>query len=100
MPGSRPGVCRLALTAHDGDVTLDDAAWERRTPLVNWPEDTSWRPAADAVRTWFGSKQWRAGETRTSGDIVLPKDADRAPVLFKVLGRDEAGRAITAWEDD
>ncbi len=100
VPGSRPGVCRLALTAHDGDVTLDDAAWERRTPLVNWPEDTSWRPAADAVRTWFGSKQWRAGETRTSGDIVLPKDADRAPVLFKVLGRDEAGRAITAWEDD
>ena len=55
-PGSRPGVCRLELTAHDGEVTLEDAAWERRTPLVNRPEDTSWRPdrrresRADVVR--------------------------------------------------
>ena len=101
--GSRPGTCRLTLSAHDGDVTLEDAAWERRTPVLNRPEDTSWRPdqpASDTVRTWFGTRRLRAGETRSSGDIPLPADADRAPVLFKVLGRDEAGRAVAAWEDE
>jgi hypothetical protein len=84
-------------------VTLEDAAWERRAPFVNRPEDTSWRPdqpAGESVRTWFDSRQLKAGETRTSGDISLPEDGDREPVLFKVLGRDETGRAVTAREDD
>ena len=102
-PGSRSGTCRLKLTAHDGEVTLEDAAWERRTPTQNRPEDTSWRddrPAGETARSWFGPTRLKAGETRTSGDLPLPADADREPVLFKVLGRDEKGRAVAAWEDD
>ena len=97
------GTCRLKLTAQDGEVTLEDAAWERRMPLVNRPEDARWRPdrpAGEAAQTWFGSTRLKAGETRTSGDVPLPADADREPVLFKVLGRDAKGRAVAAWEDD
>ena len=101
-PGSHQGACRLALTAHDADVVLEDAAWERRTPAVNRPEDTSWRPdrPGEAVRAWFGSGRLKAGETRTSDDIELPEEVDRKAYLFKVFGRDAAGQAVAAWEED
>ena len=98
-PGAHPGTCRLKLTAQDGAITLEGAAWERRTPALNRPEDTSWRPDQTAGR-WFGSVRLKAGETQTSGDIPLPEDAESEPVLFKVLGRDANGRAVATWEDD
>jgi hypothetical protein len=96
--GDRAGTVRLVLTAHDADVTLQDAAWERAAPETGRPEETSYRPDAPAgatVRAWFGDPRLRAGESRRSAPVTLPRAG--GPVLFKVTGTDAAGRRVAAW---
>jgi hypothetical protein len=93
----RPGAVRLAVMAHDAAVTLEEAAWEKATPAGK-PEDTSYRPEAPpgaSVRAWFGGAKVATGEQRTSSVIELPP-GERGAWLFKVLGRDAAGRAVAA----
>src|SRR5262249_21162268 len=96
--GDMPGTMRLILTAHDADVLLDAAAWERLVPLNSCPEDSSYRadqpPSATAAR-WFGDPHLRAGETRSSADIALP--CLDGLLVFKIGGTDSAGRRVAAW---
>jgi hypothetical protein len=99
---SGPGAeCRLSVTAHDVDVTLEAAAWEAITPSKNRPEDTSFRAAAslnEAVRQWFGDPHLRAGESRTSSAIALPQsDTPNAHWVFKVLATGRSGDRVSAW---
>jgi hypothetical protein len=99
---SGPGAeCRLSLTAHDADVTLDAAAWEAATPSKNRPEDTSFRASESldqAARQWFGDLHLRAGESRTSSAIALPRrDTPNAQWVFKVLATDQSGHRVSAW---
>jgi hypothetical protein len=93
-----PGTIRLVVTAHDREVTLEAAAWERMVPATNRRADTSYRPGPEAARsaqTWFRATKLAAGETRTSVPLVLP--LERGPWVCKVVGRDEAGHVIAAW---
>lgn len=95
---ARAGSFVLALTAHHGDVTLEDAAWERAEPTSRRLEDSSYRPDAVAgaqAREWFGNAELKAGATRTSRAIELP--AGRW--VFKVLARDAAGRPVAVWAE-
>jgi hypothetical protein len=99
---SGPGAeCRLSVTAHDVDVTLDAAAWEAATPSKNRPEDTSFRASVSldqAVRQWFGDPHLRAGESRTSIAIALPRcDTPNVEWVFKVLATDRSGHRVSAW---
>jgi len=96
---------RVSVTAHDQEVTLDQAAWERLVPTANRPEDTSYRmPASYAsstqttVQTWFGNLRLKAGETKTSEPISIPTSggADEHWV-FKISAVDSAGHHISAW---
>lgn len=89
--------CRLLLTAHTADVTLEAVAWEKLTPGERRADDTSYRPetATATVRAWFGDPQLQAGQTRISEPIELPPG--REPVVFKVSALDGAGRRVFAW---
>jgi hypothetical protein len=92
----RPGACRLTLTAHDGSVTLEEAAREKAG--ADRPEETSHRrelPPSAIVRSWFGDSKLVAGETRRSGGIELPADGGGG-WLFKLSGRDATGRVVAA----
>ncbi len=94
----RPGAYRLAVTAHDAAVTLEEAVWEKAAPAGE-PGDTSCRPdgaPGAALRTWFGKPDLPAGVTRLSGVIELPA-GDAGPCWFKVTARDGAGRPVAAW---
>jgi hypothetical protein len=94
----RPGAVRLTVAAHDAPVTLEEAAREKVVPAGK-PGDTSYRPEAPpgaSVRAWFGGPKLATGEQRTSGVIELPAGEGGAAWLFKVLGRDAAGRAVAA----
>jgi hypothetical protein len=99
--GEPGGPLHLTLTAHDTEVTLDGAAWERLVPTANRPEDTSYRTGKDTagtVRTWFGEPHLTAGETRTSGEIPVPAGAGPpAPWVVKVTGTDASGHRLAAW---
>jgi hypothetical protein len=94
---------RLVLTAHDSDMTLDAAAWERLVPAANRPGDTSYHPNSDAsgqqtVVDWFGDCQVRDGETRTSAALALPARRESGDVfIIKVAATDSAGHHIAAW---
>jgi hypothetical protein len=99
---SGPGTeCRLSVTAHDVDVTLEAAAWEAATPTKNRPEDTSFRASGSldqAPRQWFGDPHLRAGESRISNAIALPRcDTPNAQWVFKVLATDRSGHRVSAW---
>jgi hypothetical protein len=97
------GTLRLALSAHDSDVTLDTAAWERLVPMANRPGDTSYQPAGDAsgpqaVAAWFGDRHLRDGETRTSAALSLPgRQESGAVFVIKVTATDSAGHHLAAW---
>lgn len=91
----RPGAYRLTVTARDTAVTLEEAVWESGTS-TGMPAETSYRPegpAGAAGRAWFGEPRISAGSQRTSRLIQLP--AAEGTWLFKVSGRDAAGRAVT-----
>jgi hypothetical protein len=97
-PGSAPGSMHAIVAAHDGGVTLTAVAWERLVPMMNSPEDTSYR--ADAaqdriIRHWFGDPKLRPGEARRSAAITPP--TGDGPWILKVAGTDAAGHAIAAW---
>jgi hypothetical protein len=96
-----PGSVRLVLTAHDADVTLQEAAWEILVPAANRSEDTSYRPGSkpgETVRPWFGNPRLKAGETRTSRAISLPRGLGRTnPLIIKVSAAYSNGRPCTAW---
>jgi hypothetical protein len=99
---SGPGAeCRLSVTAHDVDVTLEAADWEAATPTKNRPEDTSFRTSGSLdqlVRPWFGDPHLRAGESRTSSSIALPRcDTPNAEWVFKILATDRSGHRVSAW---
>lgn len=91
---------RLHLTAHDGDVRLLGATWERLVPTKNDPTDIaahSQDEAARYCRRWFGSELLSAGETRTSEGIEdLPAKLPNEGVIFRVSGIDARKRLITA----
>jgi hypothetical protein len=93
----------LLLTAHDADVTLDAAAWERLPPATNRAEDTSYRADKDmsqVVRDWFGDAKLKAGETRRSATIALPEfDVKKETVIFKVNGTNSAGNRVSTCID-
>ncbi len=96
-PSGTGRTVRLALTAQDADVELQDAAWERLT-LAGTAEDTNYRaetPPKTVVRAWFGDPHLHRGETRTSGVIELPDAV--GPFLFKVTATDEFGRRVVGW---
>jgi hypothetical protein len=96
---------RLVVTAHDQDVVLEHAAWERRIPTANRPEDTSFpatesNPVGDRemVRTWFGDPRLKAGETRTSAAIAIPPCLESSESwVFKISATDTAGHHLSAW---
>jgi hypothetical protein len=108
-PGATDGPVHLVLTAHDTDVTLHAAAWERLVPTGNRPADTCYQPAGDAlavqksaadrtVKTWFGDSHVKAGETRTSAPIPLPSGrSSDDPFVIKVAATDSGGHHIAAW---
>jgi hypothetical protein len=91
----------LLVAAHDGDVTLDAAAWERRSPMTHLSDDTSYRSETTArktVREWFGDGKLKLGETRRSAEIALPKgEQANDMIVFKVSGTDSVGHRIAAW---
>jgi hypothetical protein len=80
------------VTAHGGAVRLGDAAWERL-----WPTGEGDDTAVQAARTWFGGDRLEAGVTRRSVPLALPAGPEAGAVVFKVGGRDGAGRAVAAW---
>jgi hypothetical protein len=89
---------RLVLTAKGGPVDLEAAAWERIVPSGHAVEDTSYQPGSpclQTIRTWFGEPHLHAQETRTSGAIPWP--ADKGPLVWKVLGKDQHGQPVAAW---
>ena len=49
------------------------------------------------ARAWFGGDRLEAGATRRSVPLTLPAGPEVGAVVFKVSGRDAAGRAVTAW---
>jgi hypothetical protein len=96
----RPGAVRLAVTAHDAGLILQEAAWEKAAPTGR-PEDTSYRPenpAGDTIQAWFGEPHLAAGETRRSRVIALPV-GEAGAWLFKITGQDAAGRSVAAWAE-
>jgi hypothetical protein len=107
QPDIGPGVqtVRLVLTAHDQEVTLERAAWERLVPTANRPEDTSYRPAeANAsltqgqLKSWFGDLHLKVGENRTSEPIALPSGTPPGESwVFKISAVDAAGHHISSW---
>jgi hypothetical protein len=95
---------RLQVTAHDQDLSLEHAAWERLVPTANRPEDTSHRPAGEPpvepnlIQTWFGNLHLKAGETRTSAPIAIPALAAAGESwVFKISATDAAGHHLSAW---
>jgi hypothetical protein len=89
---------RLILTAHGSAVELQDAAWERISPVGNVALDTSYRADSvplQTVRAWFGRPILSAGETRISTAIPLPPSS--GPLVWKVLGKTADGRAVAGW---
>lgn len=102
--GSNCRTVRLGLTAHDQDVVLEHAAWERLVPTVNRPEDTSYRPSETdptgscaTLQSWFGDPHLKAGEARTSQAISLPRCAGDESWVFKISAIDAAGHHLSAW---
>jgi hypothetical protein len=91
---------RLVVTAHDQDITLDQAAWERLVPTANRPEDTSYQPSQErkTLQAWFGDLHVKAGETETSTLITLPPGGDGGESwVFKISATDAAGHHLSAW---
>jgi hypothetical protein len=90
---------RLTLTAHDADVRLDGAAWERLVPKDNEARDTSVSTSAplETCGSWFGSLDLKAGETR-SVVIDRPGSIGKSDAWYvKVSGTDEQGRHVGAY---
>ncbi len=96
---------RLVLTAHDQDLLLQHAAWERLIPTANRPEDTSYRPSESnspgdpaMIQTWFGDPHMKAGESRISTAITVPFCNERNESwVFKISATDAAGHHLSAW---
>ena len=90
------GEVRLALTATNAAVQLEEAAWERAITRESAVGDTSYcaRPAGESARHWFGAARLQAGETRRSTAVVLPNDVRTDEVVFKVVAVDSAGRRV------
>jgi hypothetical protein len=85
----------LVLTAHDADVRLDGAAWERVVPSTNEPGDTSSHSSAEAaalVRQWFGEPEVLAGQTRRSPPLELS-----GGVVIKISGTGPDGSHVACW---
>jgi hypothetical protein len=81
-------------------VTLREAAWEKRVPAANTPDDTSYRAGQApglTARAWFGEPHLAAGERRTGPSLRLA--ADPNGWVFKLTGTDERGRTVAAWAD-
>jgi hypothetical protein len=109
QPAATDGSVRLVLTAHDTEVTLQAAAWERLVPTGNRPADTCYRPAGNpsaaqqsaadqTVKTWFGDSHVKVDETRTSAAIALPaRRGSEDLFIIKVAATDSAGHHIAAW---
>ena len=92
--------CRLTVTAHDADVTLEEVVREQ-TGSDGLPAETSYRAdaaAGAAVRAWIGDPQLAAGMTRVSSLIERPAGSGRT-WLFKLKGRDAAGRPVAAYAE-
>ena len=88
----------LVLTAHDADVTLREAAWERLRPQQNRSEDTSYRAEqapGKGTQAWFGDPHLRAGSSRRSAVLRSPCHED--PTVWKVTATDAAGHHVAAW---
>jgi hypothetical protein len=95
-----PGACRLLVTAHDADVTLDEAAWEKSAP-EGVPGETSYRPgevAGASVQAWFGEPLLKADSPRRSRVIERPPAAGQS-WLFKLTGHDATGRPVAAFAE-
>jgi hypothetical protein len=98
---------RLVVTAHDQEVTLNQAAWERLVPSSNRPEDSSYRtPMAGtastqtAVTSWFGDVHLKPGESKTSQPITIPVEGiSDEHWVFKVSGSDDVGHHVSAWAE-
>ncbi len=96
---------RWVVTAHDEEVTLEHAAWERLVPSANRPEDTSYRPVEGKasstqgiLNSWFGDPHLKVGQTRTSESITLPSgSAPGESWVFKISATDAAGHHISSW---
>jgi hypothetical protein len=91
--GGKPRTVRLAVTAHDTALTLDDVVWEKM--VAHRASCERGGPDGDTVRAWFGDPHLRAGQTRTSVPIPLPAKADE--IVFKVTAKDQSGRRVTGW---
>jgi hypothetical protein len=92
---------RLVAAAHDQDLTLQSAAWERLVPATNRPGDTSFRPeiaGRQMVADWFGEPHLPAGQSRSSVWLPLPdwKQAG-VPLVCKVLALDALGNRVAGW---
>lgn len=82
---------RLLLQAHDTDVRLEAAAWERLIPAGNKPEDTSFRAEQ------FGSAVLHVGEVRRI-EVPHPGTSEAHDSwIWKANAMDTAGHPIAAW---
>lgn len=93
------GSVQLTLTAHDADLTLQTAAWERIAPNGSKAEDTNFRPESSmrqVIQSWFGNPKLKAGETRSSSVIALPPGSGDG-LIFKVSALDAAGQQVSGW---
>lgn len=86
---------RLLVAAHDGDVELTAATWERLLPGSQRSADTAYRHGEDAVATWFGESQLQMGRRFQSAPIAVPEAS--VPLLFKVVGVDAQRRPVAGW---
>jgi hypothetical protein len=94
---SMSGGVRLHLTAHDADVTLTAAAWERLEVKESRAADSSYWPEQTqekAVSEWFGATRLKADETLHGTVSAIPAGT---AIVFKITGVDPAGQAVTAW---
>jgi hypothetical protein len=49
------------------------------------------------LQSWFGDPHLKAGETRTSQAISLPRCAADESWIFKISAIDAAGHHLSAW---
>jgi hypothetical protein len=95
-----PAACRLTVTAHDADVTLEEVALEQ-AGSEGQPAETSYRPDAvpgETVRAWIGESLLAAGATRV-GKVIERPSASGKTWLFKLKGHDAAGRPVAAFAE-
>lgn len=96
--GPTPGTVRPVVTAHNGDVTLTAAAWERLAPAGR-AEDTNYRrdgTPGERVRAWLGNPMLRAGNSRVGTPVALP--SGEGAWVIKLVGSDTSGHVLAAWE--